>query len=170
MGNREVKLSFLESCLRAKVQKYNHNKYWKWRQIVVNPDQGTKIGKVLKLYYIKRADAFSNASMGTHMGYGAQFASPPNLPHGLYGIIISHNAVIGYNCTIFHQVTIGEGRGGAPTIGNNVLIGAGSKIIGGIKVGNNVKIGAGCVIMNDIPDNAVVIAPPPICKIKNERF
>ena len=109
------------------------------------------------LYRIKRSDAFNNASLGTHLGYGAQFKGIPSFPHGLYGIIVSHNAVIGENCTIFHQVTIGEGKGGAPTIGDNCLIGAGAKIIGGITVGNNAKIGAGCVVVDNVPDGATVV-------------
>ena len=102
-------------------------------------------------------DAFNNASLGTHLGYGAIFKGKPNFPHGLYGIIVSHNAIIGENCTIFHQVTIGEGRGGAPIIGDNVLIGAGAKLIGDIHIGDNVKIGAGCVVTDDVPDNATVV-------------
>lgn len=109
------------------------------------------------LYRIKRADAFNNASLGTHLGYGARFKDVPSFPHGLYGIIVSHNAIIGANCTIFHQVTIGEGKGGAPTIGDNCMIGAGAKIIGGITIGNNVKIGAGCVVVDDVPDGATVV-------------
>lgn len=47
--------------------------------------------------------------------------------------------------------------GGAPVIGNNVLIGAGAKIIGNIRVGNNVKIGANCVVHCDVPDNCTVV-------------
>lgn len=43
-------------------------------------------------------DAYNNASFGTHIGYGAQFKSPPLLPHGLRGIFISHNAQIGKKC------------------------------------------------------------------------
>ena len=54
--------------------------------------------------------------------------------------------------TIYHQVTIGEGKGGAPYIGDNVLIGAGAKIIGKVKVGDGAKIGAGCVVYKDIPE------------------
>ncbi|WP_285959077.1 serine O-acetyltransferase [Thomasclavelia spiroformis] len=88
---------------------------------------------------------------------GASFESIPIFPHGLYGIIISKNAKIGKNCTIFHQVTIGEGKDGAPCIGNNCYIGAGAKIIGKIKIGNNVKIGANCVVIEDIPDNSIVV-------------
>ena len=108
--------------------------------------------------------------MGTHLGYGAQFKGIPNFPHGLYGIIVSHNAVIGENCTIFHQVTIGEGKGGAPTIGDNCLIGAGAKIIGGITVGNNVKIGAGCVVVDNVPDGATVVMQKARIIVKNEMI
>ena len=111
--------------------------------------------------YIKRCDAFNNATLGTHLGFGATFADVPNFPHGLYGIVVSHNAVIGKNVTIYHQVTIGEGKGGAPSIGNDVMIGAGAKIIGNIKVGNGAKIGAGCVVRKNIPEGAIVIPPEP---------
>lgn len=115
--------------------------------------------KYLYLYWIKKCDAFNNATMGTHIGYGAAFLTPPILPHGLYGIIVSHNASVGRNCTIFHQVTIGETRGGAPRIGDNVIIGAGAKILGKITIGNNVSIGANAVVVHDVPDHAVVHAP-----------
>lgn len=156
----ELQLSTLERMLRDVVQRYNHNRYWRYRTIVVDSSRGSKLGDLFRLYYIKRADAFNNASMGTHRNMGATFETPPNLPHGLNGIIVSHNAVIGKNCTIFHQVTIGEGRGGAPVIGDNVLIGAGAKIIGDVHIGNNVRIGTGCVVMQDVPENCTVIPAP----------
>ena len=89
------------------------------------------------------------------------------MPHGLYGIIISHNAKIGKKCTIYHQVTIGEGKGGAPIIGDNVLIGTGAKIIGNIKIGHNVRIGAGAVVFSDIPDGATVVCQPPRIILKD---
>lgn len=122
----------------------------------------------LRLLYIKRCDAFNNASLGTHIGFGAAFKTVPHLPHGLYGIIVSHNAVIGANATIFHQVTIGEGKGGAPVIGDNCFIGAGAKIIGKITIGSNCKIGAGCVVTHDIPDGATVVPEPPRIILKEE--
>ena len=145
--------------LRYKIQHYNPNRYWKFREKVINPECKVWILiKVLMLYYIKRCDAFNNASMGTDLNYGASFKTPPHLPHGLNGIIINHRAVFGKNCTIFHQVTIGSGRDGrAPSFGDNVMIGAGAKIIGGCKIGNNVSIGAGAVVTKDIPDNSTVV-------------
>lgn len=165
----EVTLSPMERFFRGVIQRYDHDKYWRYRAIVVDCEKGSLFGDFIRLYYIKRADAFHNASMGTHRNYGATFASPPHLPHGINGIIVSHNAVIGSNCTIFHQVTIGEGRGGAPTIGDNVLIGAGAKVIGGIHIGNNVKISAGCVVMQDVPDNTTVLAPAPLLIHRKEQ-
>ncbi len=155
--NRDVKLTRTEERMRSLIQRYNHKKYWKYRAVVVDPQKGSRLGDLFRLFYIKRADAFNNASMGTHRSFGAAFAEPPHLPHGLNGIIVSHNAVIGRGCTIFHQVTIGEGNGGAPIIGDNVLIGAGARIIGGIRIGSNVRIGAGCVVIKDVPDGATVV-------------
>ena len=51
--------------------------------------------------------------------------------------------------------------GGGGKIGNNVMFGAGAKVLPGIKIGNNVKIGANCVVIEDIPDNATVVLPRP---------
>ena len=141
-------------------QHYNHLKYWKMRSYVI-ANSGNKMLKLIYLFRIKKMDAYNGASFGTHMGYGAQFKGIPQLPHGLRGIFISHNAVIGKNCSIYQQVTIGEGKNGAPTIGDNVLIGAGAKIIGKIKVGNNVNIGANCVVVDNVPDNSTVVMGKP---------
>lgn len=55
-----------------------------------------------------------------------------------------------------------------PTIGDNVYIGAGAILIGGIKIGNNVKIGAGAIVVNDIPDNATVVCEKARVIIKNK--
>ncbi|MGN0486464.1 MAG: serine acetyltransferase [Acutalibacteraceae bacterium] len=154
-------LSFTERFFRARLQHYDEKKYWRRRNAVIAEQQTglSRICNLYRLYYIKKCDAFNNASLGTHLGFGATFAGIPKLPHGLYGIIISHNAVIGKECKIFHQVTIGEGKNGAPTIGDNVLIGAGAKIIGNVTIGDNARIGAGCVIVHDVPANAIVAAP-----------
>ncbi len=162
METKDIELSTAERFVRSHIQHYDEKKYWSRRQKIVSAEQSKhlfcKIIRAYRLFYIKRCDAFNQASMGTHIGYGAKFATPPNLPHGLYGIIVSHNAVIGSNCTIFHQVTIGEGKGGAPTIGDNVLIGAGAKIIGNITVGSDSKIGVNAVVVHDVPENSIVTA------------
>ena len=80
------------------------------------------------------------------------------------GIFIYPDCKIGKNCNLSQEVTIGNvPRGqnkGYPTIGDNVYIGPGAKIIGCVKVGNRVAIGANCVVTKDVPDNAVVVGVP----------
>lgn len=100
---------------------------------------------------------------GAYIGFDVRIKSKITFPHDLFGVFISERAVIGENCVIFQQVTIGSNtlpdsqRPGAPVIGDNVYIGAGVKIIGGVKVGNNVRIGANAVIFTDVPDNCVAV-------------
>lgn len=96
--------------------------------------------------------------------WNSVFASAPCLPHGIKSIFVSGGAVIGRNCVLFQQVTIGSNtilhsKGyGAPVIGDNCYIGAGAKIIGKVRVGHNVRIGANAVVYQDVPDNSVVVS------------
>ena len=75
------------------------------------------------------------------------------IDHGM-GIVIGETTEIGDNCTIYHGVTLGgtgkDKNKRHPTIGNNVLIGAGSKVIGPIYIGDNSKIGAGSVVFKNV--------------------
>src|SRR5207247_3627019 len=98
--------------------------------------------------------------------FGISLAHATSVGSGLYighsvGIVVNDFALIGKNCNLSQGVTIGQSnrgkRKGAPVIGDNVYIGPGAKIIGGIRVGNNVAIGSNCVVIDDIPDNAAVV-------------
>lgn len=140
------------------VQHYDPEKYWRRREIVVDKENKTpKIIKLYFLYYIKRCDAFNNASLGTDINQGAVFETRPELPHGLNGIIVHLRAHIGANAIIWQQVTIGSSGGGTPWIGDNCKIGAGAKILGGVRIGDNVTIGANTVVTKDVPDNVTVV-------------
>lgn len=105
---------------------------------------------------------------GSFIGNPKSFKTKPIFPHGISGIFISEDAIIGEECIIFHQVTIGSSylpgssNNGAPVIGDNCYIGAGAKIIGDVKVGNNCRIGAGTVVVTDIPDNSTVVSGKPL--------
>lgn len=81
------------------------------------------------------------------------------IPHP-NGIVIHPKAEIGPNCLIFQQVTIGVSASGIPTLAGHVDIGAGAKILGGIKLGHHVKIGANAVVLTDIPDNCTAVGVP----------
>lgn len=87
-----------------------------------------------------------------------------------YGsIVVNAAAKIGDYATIYPGVLIGAKENGCPVIGHHCFIGAGSKILGGVKIGNNVTIAPNAVVVKDVPDNAVVGGvPAKIIKIKNE--
>ena len=85
------------------------------------------------------------------------------IDHG-EGVVIGETAIIGDDVLIYQQVTLG-GTGSEhgkrhPTIGNNVIIGAGAKVLGNIVIGNNVRIGAGSVVIDDVPENSTVVGVP----------
>lgn len=81
------------------------------------------------------------------------------LMHG-FGVVLNGGAKIGKNCTMYQGVTVGTiDMKTFPTIGDDVFIGAGAKILGDVKVGNHVKIGAGAIVVNDVPDNCTVVGP-----------
>lgn len=150
-----------------RIQHYNPDKYWTKREEVVNPNsKKTKLKKIIYLKYIKKCDAFNCAFISTNINSGAVFKSRPNLPHGLNGIVIGDNVIIGKNCTIMHRVTIAEGTKDKPTtIGDNVFIGVGAVIRSSKVIGNNAKIGANAVVTHDVPDN-VTVGGVPAVKIK----
>lgn len=97
---------------------------------------------------------------GVEIHPGAQIGEGLFIDHGM-GTVIGETAVIGNNCTIYHQVTLG-GTGRQkhskrhPTVGDNVLIGAGAKILGPVTIGSNSLIGAGSVVLDDVPENSTV--------------
>jgi len=89
--------------------------------------------------------------------------------HHFGGIMFHPSVEIGDNCTLYHDVTIGDrgGCGGAAKIGNNVMIGAGAKIIGEIAIGDNSKIGANSVVNKNLPANSLVYSPE--CRVKTHN-
>ena len=85
------------------------------------------------------------------------------IDHG-NGVIIGETAVVGNNVTLYQGVTLGgtgkEHGKRHPTIGDNVMISAGAKIIGSFKIGENSKIGAGSVVIEEVPPNCTVVGVP----------
>ena len=76
------------------------------------------------------------------------------------GLVIGSGAIIGDNCTLYQQVTIGQKDNKYPIIGNNVVVYAGAKVLGHIKVGNNAIIGANAVIIDDVPEYGIAVGVP----------
>jgi serine O-acetyltransferase len=100
---------------------------------------------------------------GIEIHPGAVIGEKLFIDHGM-GIVIGETAEVGDNCTIYHGVTLGgTGKDTGkrhPTIGNNVLIGAGAKVLGPFTVGDNSMIGANSVVLREVPPNTTVTGIP----------
>ncbi|MBI5451462.1 MAG: serine O-acetyltransferase [Gammaproteobacteria bacterium] len=85
------------------------------------------------------------------------------IDHGM-GVVIGETAEIGDDCTLYHGVTLGgtswEHGKRHPTLGNNVVIGAGAKVLGPIRLGDNARVGSNAVVVKDVPDGATVVGVP----------
>jgi cysteinyl-tRNA synthetase len=100
---------------------------------------------------------------GIEIHPGASIGGGFFIDHGM-GVVIGETAEIGEGCLLYQGVTLGgtgkEKGKRHPTLGNNVIVGAGSKILGSIRIGNNVVIGANSVILKSVPDNSVCVGVP----------
>lgn len=100
---------------------------------------------------------------GIEIHPGATIGKRLFIDHGT-GVVIGETAIIGNDVTIFHGVTLGgtgfEKKKRHPTIGNNVFIGAGAKILGNIEIGDDVKIGANAVVVKNVPAHVTVVGVP----------
>ncbi len=100
---------------------------------------------------------------GIEIHPGATIGKGFFIDHGM-GVVIGETAVIGDNCLIYQGVTLGgtgKDKGKRhPTLGNNVMVGSGAKVLGPFTVGNNVKIAANAVVLDAIPDNCTAVGIP----------
>ena len=106
---------------------------------------------------------WARAKTGIEIHPGAVIGKGLFIDHGM-GVVIGETAVIGDNCLLYQGVTLGgtgKDKGKRhPTLGNNVLVGAGAKVLGPFTVGNNVKIAANAVVLNAIPDDCTAVGVP----------
>lgn len=122
------------------------------------------------------ATAISNKvrrKYGIEIHPAAQIGKGVFIDHGM-GVVIGETAIIGDNCTIYQGVTLGgtgKDKGKRhPTIGNNVLIGCGAKVLGPFSVGDNSKIAANAVVLQEVPPNCTCVGiPAKIVKIDNKK-
>lgn len=126
-----------------------------------------------KLFFMARMiSQFSRTITGIEIHPGAQIGNRLFIDHGM-GVVIGETTIIGNNCTVYHQVTLGgtgkEKKKRHPTLGNNVIIGSGSKVLGNIIIGNNVKIGANAVVLKDIENDVTVVGIPANIVKKNNK-
>lgn len=116
-----------------------------------------------KFFIARMISQIARFLTGVEIHPGAVIGSGLFIDHGM-GIVIGETAEIGDTCTIYHNVTLGgTGKDAGkrhPTIGNNVLISAGAKVLGPFKVGDNSRIGANAVVLNEVEPNTTVVGVP----------
>ncbi|MFH1878467.1 MAG: serine O-acetyltransferase, partial [Candidatus Omnitrophota bacterium] len=125
-------------------------------------------------FFPRFVSQFGKWITGIEIHPGAEIGKGFFIDHGM-GVVIGETAVIGDNVTLFQGVTLGgtgkEKGKRHPNIGNNVVIGAGAKVLGNITVGDNVQIGANAVVIRDVPpDSTVVGVPGRVAKRKGKRL
>ncbi len=117
-----------------------------------------------KRFFLARfISQFARLVTGIEIHPGATIGRGLLIDHGS-GVVIGETAIIGDNCTIYQGVTLGgtgkEQGKRHPTIGNNVLIGAGAKVLGSFKVGDNSVIAANSVVLHEVPENCTCVGAP----------
>jgi serine O-acetyltransferase len=146
---------------RERIQRGSYEP-WKRLLLVIRRYQTIKSGDGLRLFlpFLVSAHRFWSAVCGADIPLNSQLGGGLILTHP-NGIVIHPQAKIGVNCLIFQQVTIGVGSvPGLPEIGGNVDIGAGAKILGGIRIGDHARIGANSVVITDVPAGATAVGIP----------
>ncbi len=100
---------------------------------------------------------------GVEIHPGATIGQGVFIDHGM-GVVIGETAIVGDYCLIYQGVTLGgtgkESGKRHPTLGENVVVGAGAKVLGNVQLGNHVRVGAGSIVLRDVPDCCTVVGVP----------
>lgn len=129
----------------------------------------------IKMKFIARMiSQYSKFLTGIEIHPGATIGSGLFIDHGT-GVVIGETAIIGDNCTLYQGVTLGgtgKDKGKRhPTLGNNVMVGCGAKVLGPFTVGDNSKIAANAVVLSEVPENSTCVGVPArIVRINNKRI
>ena len=139
---------------------------------LINHRIAHKLYKKKHFFLARLLSQISRFFTGIEIHPGATIGKGLFIDHGM-GVVIGETAEIGDDVLIYHGVTLGgTGKDTGkrhPTVGNNVVIGCGAKVLGPINIGNNVKIGANSVVLKDVPDDSTTVGIPAVNKIKGKE-
>lgn len=128
---------------------FHHLSHWLWQRRL--------------LWLARFLSAISRWFTGIEIHPGAKIGRRFFIDHGM-GVVIGETAEIGDDCTLYHGVTLGgtswEKGKRHPTLGNDVVIGAGAKVLGPITLGNGARVGSNAVVVKDVPDGATAVGVP----------
>jgi len=129
----------------------------------VSMDRNPVLARIL-IWATQSRLPFIGRLLGTYCNcdFTLRFVGPGlALPHP-YGIVIHDRAVLGADCLIMHNVTVGStpNRSGVPVLGDGVFVGAGAVILGAVRIGSGARIGANSVVLADVPPGATAVGAP----------
>lgn len=147
----KAEILFLYPHIKALIM--HHISQWYWKH---------------HLYFLARLNSnLARSWTGIEIHPGATIGKGLVIDHGM-GVVIGETAEIGDNCVIYHGVTLGgtgkEKGKRHPTIGNDIFIGAGAKLLGNITIGDHTKIGANAVVLHDCEPYSVMVGVPAVNK------
>ena len=150
---------FIKNLLYWYQYDMNYPLYW-WLRLRVQQMGGVK--RLLIMLYLRRIESKRNSTTGIGKeGNCCIIQSPIIMPHGMIGVVIGRNAMIGKNVAINQYVTIAEGDKSKTTvIEDDVMIGAGTVVLNNAHIGKGAKIGANAVVLHDVPAYATAVGNP----------
>lgn len=148
-----------DPAIKSSVEVFLYPCFW----AILNHRIAHRLYKKKKYFRARLISQISRSLTGIEIHPGAKIGKGFFIDHGM-GVVIGETCEIGNNVLLYQGVTLGgTGKDTGkrhPTIGNNVMIGSGAKVLGPITVGNNVKIGSGSVVLKNVPDGVTAVGVP----------
>lgn len=156
---------------KMKRPRYKHDIIWSFQRLLRKCEYINNCKRGLLWKFIGKIYKFHYVNLSQKLGFSIPFNTfGPGLSIAHYGyIVVNQNAKIAENCRIHEGVTIGAtgGTSDSPIIGNNVFIGTGAKVLGGITIADGVSIGANAVVIKDVLESNITVGGIPAEKISN---
>lgn len=148
-----------DPAIKSKMEVFLYPSFW----ALLKYRKAHKLYEKGHFYRARRLSQKTARKTGIEIHPGATIGEGLFIDHG-HGVVIGETAIIGDNVTLYQGVTLGgtgkEQGKRHPTLGSNIMIGAGAKVLGSVTIGDNCKIGAGSVVVKNVPANSTVVGVP----------
>ncbi|MGN0328897.1 MAG: serine O-acetyltransferase EpsC [Lachnospira sp.] len=156
-----------DPAIKTKMEVFLYPSFW----AILKYRKAHKLYEKGHFYRARKLSQKTARKTGIEIHPGATIGEGLFIDHG-HGVVIGETAEIGDNVTLYQGVTLGgtgkEQGKRHPTLGNNIMVGAGAKILGSVTIGDNCKIGAGSVVLKNVPPNSTVVGVPGRVVIQND--
>ena len=148
-----------DPAIKSKMEVFLYPSFW----ALLKYRKAHKLYKKGHFYRARKLSQRTARKTGIEIHPGATIGEGLFIDHG-HGVVIGETAIIGDNVTLYQGVTLGgtgkEQGKRHPTLGSNIMVGAGAKVLGSVTIGDNCKIGAGSVVLKNVPPNSTVVGVP----------